>query len=105
MAQLFGVDLNKLDDLPLEKYRLFEEVSALPHLTKDDAPVALFYASRLDTPITSQSVGIHHPRFGKALKEKMDELGIECKVQTGIPRGDEWTKLTVEFVKQHLGVE
>jgi acetyl esterase len=104
LAQLFGVDLNKLDDLPLEKYRLFEEVSALPHLTKDDAPVALFYASRLDTPITSQGVGIHHPRFGKALKEKMDELGIECKVRTGIPRGDEWTKLTVDFVKQHLGV-
>ena len=105
LAQLFGVDLNKLDDLPQEKYRLFEEVSALPHLTKEDAPAALFYASNLDTPITSQGIGIHHPRFGKALKEKMDELSIECEVHTGIPRGDEWTKLTVDFVKKHLGVE
>lgn len=105
LAQLFGVDLNKLDDLPQEKYRLFEEVSALPHLTKDDAPAALFYASKLDTPITSQGIGIHHPRFGKALKEKMDELDIGCEVHTGIPRGDEWTKLTVDFVKKHLGVE
>jgi hypothetical protein len=105
LAKLFGVDLNKLDDLPQEKYRLFEEVSALPHLTKDDAPAALFYASKLDTPITSQGVGIHHPRFGMALKEKMDELDIECNVHTGIPRGDEWTKLTVNFVKKHLGVE
>ena len=47
----------------------------------------------------------NHPRFGKALKEKMDELGIECEVHTGIPRGDEWTKLTVDFVKKHLDVE
>lgn len=105
LAQLFGVDLDKLDELPQEKYRLFEEVSALPHLTKDDAPAALFYASNLDTPITSQGIGIHHPRFGKALKEKMDELEIECEVHTGLPRGDEWTKLTVDFVKKHLGVE
>ena len=104
LAQLFGVDLNKLDDLPQEKYRLFEEVSALPHLTKDDAPAALFYASKLETPITSQGIGIHHPRFGKALKEKMDELDIECEVHTGIPRGNEWTKLTVDFVKQAFGM-
>ena len=105
LAQLFGVDLNKLDDLPQEKYRLFEEVSALPHLTKDDAPAALFYGSKLDTPITSQGIGIHHPRFGKALKGKMDELGIECEVHTGIRRGDKWTKRTAAFVKKHLGVE
>jgi hypothetical protein len=105
LAQLFGVDLNKLDDLPQEKYRLFEEVSALPHLTKDDAPAALFYGSKLDTPITSRGIGIHHPRFGKALKGKMDELGIECEFHTGIRRGDGWTKLTVGFVKKHFGVE
>ena len=83
LSKLFDVDLNKLDD----------------------APVTLFYASKLDTPITSQGIGIHHPRFGKALKEKMDELDIECHVHTGIPRGDEWTKLTVNFVKNQLGVE
>jgi hypothetical protein len=34
----------------------------------------------------------------------MDELDIESEVHTGIPRGDEWTKLTVDFVKKHLGV-
>jgi hypothetical protein len=32
------IDWNKLDDLPQEKYRLFEEVSALPHVTKDENP-------------------------------------------------------------------
>jgi hypothetical protein len=55
--------------------------------------------------VTSQGVGIHHPRFGKALKDKMDDLGIECEVHNGIPRGDEWTKLTMDFVTRHLGVK
>ena len=99
------MDLSKLDDLPKEKYKLFEEVSALPHLTRDDVPAALFYASKMETPITSQGIGIHHPRFGKALKEKMDELDIECEVHTGIPRGDDWTRLTMDFVKKHFGVK
>ncbi|MBC8875366.1 MAG: alpha/beta hydrolase fold domain-containing protein [Planctomycetes bacterium] len=105
LAQLYDADLTKLDDLPQEKYKLFEEVSALPHLTKDDVPAALFYASKMDTPITNQGIGIHHPKFGKALKEEMDKLGIECEVHTGIPRGDEWVKLTVGFVKKHLAVK
>ncbi len=83
LAQLFGVDLDQLDDLPDEKYRLFEEVSAIPHLSKDDPPVILTYNSALDAPISNQSAGIHHPRFGKALKQRMDALGIQCEVQAG----------------------
>jgi hypothetical protein len=59
----------------------------------------------MDTPITNQGVGIHHPMFGKVLKEKMDTLSIECEVHTEIPRGDEWTTLTMDFVKKHLGVQ
>lgn len=51
LAQLYGVNLNELDDLPKEKYELFEEVSALPHLTKDDPPVILVYSRSIDTPI------------------------------------------------------
>jgi hypothetical protein len=74
-------------------------------LTKDDAPAALFYASEMETPTTSQGIGIHHPKFGGALKEKMEELGLESKVHGCIPRGDEWAKLTVDFVKKHLGVK
>src|SRR5260370_33748381 len=49
LRQLFGVDLNKLDDLPTEKYQLFEEGSAINHLTKDDPPVRLSYSRPLDT--------------------------------------------------------
>ena len=105
LQQLYDADLSQLDNLPAEKYRLFEEVSALPHLTKDDAPAALFYASTLETPVTSHGIGIHHPRFGKVLKEEMDKLGIECELHTGIQRGEEWTRLELEFIKRHLQVD
>ena len=103
LAQLFDVDLDKLDELPEAKYKLFEEVSAINHLTKDDVPVLMTYDSEMDTPISRRSIGIHHPRFGKALREKMDSLGIECEVETGIRPGDaRRTKLTMAFVKRHL---
>jgi hypothetical protein len=65
----------------------------------------LIYAAERNTPITNQSIGIHHPRFGKVLKEKMDALGIECEVLTGTPRDSEaWTKQTLAFVRRHLGI-
>jgi acetyl esterase/lipase len=104
LAKLFDVDLNKLDDLPKEKYTLFEFVSSINHLTKDDAPAQLIYASQLDTPITTQAIGIHHAKFGQSLKERMDKLGIECELHTGIARG-EASDLTLRFVKKHLGLE
>ena len=104
LARLFDMDPNKLDDLPKEKYALFEFVSSINHLTKDDAPVQLIYASQLDTPITTQAIGIHHAKFGKALKERMDRLGIECELHTGFARG-ETSDLTLRFVKKHLGLE
>ena len=104
LAKLFDVDLNRLDDLPKEKYALFEFVSSIHHLTKDDAPVQLIYASELNTPITTQAVGIHHARFGQALKNKTDKLGIECELHTGIVRG-EAADLTLRFVKKHFGLQ
>jgi acetyl esterase len=103
LAQLFDVDLKKLDDLPAEKYRLFEEVSALNHVTADDVPVLMTYDSNMDTPISSRSIGIHHPRFGKALKEKMDAVGIECHVEPGVQRdGQKRTNVMMAFIKRQL---
>jgi acetyl esterase len=100
LAQLFDADLDKLDELPKEKYKLFEEVSALPHLTKDDPPVLLIYAADMD------DTGIHSARFGKVLNEKMDALGIECQVRTGIEqRSPEYPKLVLGFIKKHFGMK
>ena len=96
LAQLFDVDLSKLDNLPQEKYKLFEEVSPINHLTKDDPPALLIYGSTMD------DTGIHSPRFGKVLKEKMDALDIECQVYTG---GEGGANQTMSFVKKHFGMK
>ncbi len=105
LAKLFDVDLTKIDSLPEEKYRLFEEVSPLHHLTKDDVPVLLIYRARMETKLSGPGVAIHHPRFGKMLKERMDELNIECDVQTGTDRKSErFTQLVMGFIKRHFAV-
>ena len=38
------------------------------------------YGVELDAPVMDLNVGIHHPRFGLALPEKMDALGMTCEV-------------------------
>ena len=67
-----------------EKYKLFELVSPINHLTKDDPPAQLLYATNFDAPVKNQGVGIHHPKFGQVLKERMDKLGIECQLQARV---------------------
>jgi acetyl esterase/lipase len=106
LAKLFGVDLNKLDDLPAEKYKLFEEVSAINHVTRDDPPVLLIYSRPLDAEVTNQGVGIHHALFGKALKEKMDGLDVPCEVVAGGKRlGGGTPTRVIDFLKEHLGTK
>ena len=63
-----------------EVRKLAYDASVINHLTKDDAPVFMFY-SEPDAPLASDSApgaGIHHPKFGHILQEKMDALGIEA---------------------------
>ena len=58
---------------------LFDEVSAIKHLTADDPPVFMQY-NEPDAPLPAGAKpgqGIHHPVFGHKLKAEMDKLGIE----------------------------
>jgi hypothetical protein len=68
--------------------------------------VLLIYSLPLDAEVTNQGIGIHHARFGKALQEKMDGLGIPCEVVAGGSRlgGGTPTKV-MDFLKEHLGVK
>lgn len=62
---------------------LLKQISPLTFLTKDDPPVWAFY-SVPDKPLTADSTAsdaIHHPGFGKVLKEEMDKIKIECKIR------------------------
>lgn len=62
-----------------EKQKLYDESSAFTHLTKDDPPLYMVY-NEADGPLPADArpgQGIHHPNFGRHLKKKMDELGLE----------------------------
>ena len=71
----------KDDELDTPKaHKLYEDASPINFLTTDDPPVFLLY-NEADRPIPENAppgAGIHHPIFGKKLKEKMDALKIEC---------------------------
>jgi hypothetical protein len=63
------------------------------------------FAPKLADKVTNVNIGIHHARFGKALKEKMDELGIRCIVNAGgqVLGGGERVS-TIDFIKQEFGM-
>ena len=104
LARLFDINLDDLDNLPDEKYRLMAEVSPLNHLTPDDVPVLFLYKGRLDQPVTDLRIGIHHARFGAALKPQMDQLKIRCVVQAGGEvLGGGQPVSSIEFLKQEFG--
>lgn len=61
-------------------FPLFEDSSPINHLTADDPPILVYFNQRND-PLPENSMGeehIHHPKFGFALKEKADRLGVAC---------------------------
>lgn len=103
LGYLFGVKPSEIDQLPEEKARLMDEVAAITHVTSDDPPVLMTYNSASDEPVTSLRVGIHHPRFGYALKERMDAAGVPCEVVCGFEgKGEERDAMIMAFLKRIL---
>ncbi len=105
LKQLFGLpqDWNWLDAHIDEKLNAgLKDVSPITHLTKDDPPVfILHYAA------ANKDGNIHHPNFGKHLKNAMDVLGIECvrKMDTDFKSRNEQYTAQVQFLKKHFGIQ
>jgi acetyl esterase/lipase len=82
LRPLFGVHTDAEADTQ-RVHRLYEEASPLNHVSSDDPPTILFYSE--PTASLPENVrpgqGIHHPRFGAALKALLDPLGVECIVR------------------------
>ncbi|EMI19991.1 esterase/lipase-like protein [Rhodopirellula maiorica SM1] len=62
-----------------EKQSLYDEASAITHLTKDDPPLYMIYSEPDVVPPKDSRPGqfIHHPNFGKQLQQAMDQLDIK----------------------------
>jgi len=79
LKSLFGVRSPAESDTPRIR-KLYEEASPLNYVSSDDPPVLLFYSEPNAplAPTARPGEGIHHPRFGAALKAMLDPLGVEC---------------------------
>ena len=105
--KLYGI---KRDDLYNERYfKLYEEASASALLTKDAAPVFLYYSmpNKPVTDETSDGERMHHPLFGFYLKEQMDKVGVECVMRVkddypGKDAGALWNQEMVQFFVKHF---
>jgi acetyl esterase/lipase len=89
-------------------HKLYEQAAPINYINAGDPPVFLFY-NEPKGPLPDDArpgQGIHHPKFGEALKEKLDPLKIECIVRHADDykaRGGNATADTIEFFKKYLG--
>lgn len=103
----------KADEVNTPKaYQLYEAAAPINLVTADDPPVLLFYSEANEPvpPDAKRGTGIHHPIFGRKLKEKMDSLNIECATKhqsdyskTGGSLHDDMLKFFVKYLKPTPG--
>ncbi len=83
--------------------KLFEESAPINYLGPDSPPVFMYYNIPMQPfPPPNLNAGIHNPRFGLYLKEKMDKLGIECvvhQVEDYPDRSKATVQMTVQMVE------
>ena len=108
LIALYGFE-GEAFDTP-KAYRLYEQASPITYVSADDPPVFMFYTvpRREPGPDTRRGDIIHHPRFGDALKAKLDPLGVECIVRTredykGKPKIQPERDMA-DFFMRHFGI-
>ena len=109
LRSLFGITTDADAESPRVQ-KPYEEASPLTFVSSDDPPVLLFY-SEPDGPLPANARpgrGIHHPRFGAALKAKLTPLGVECTLRHNADyRGEEHPEEAMqrdllEFFRRHI---
>jgi acetyl esterase len=90
LRAFYGISSDAELDSP-RIHKLYQDASPLNHVSDGDPPAILFYTEP-NAPLPADAKpgqGIHHPRFGEALKAKLDPLKIECilRHRTEYPEG------------------
>jgi acetyl esterase/lipase len=103
--EMFGAPITA--NLPSQMAERIKESSPIEHASKDDPPTLLIYGGKLEgipLPETaSTGLLIHHPYFGKVLKEKLDKLGIPNDFHhASDPRRGSGMELTLDWLDQYL---
>jgi hypothetical protein len=69
--------------------RLYEEYSPITHVDASDPPLMLLYSRSSALPPSDPDHAIHHPEFGRRIKERSDNVGHECILKTGLSLSEE----------------
>jgi len=106
LPKMFGRSPSDQFDEPEIRKRI-EESNPWGFLTKDDPPTLMIYGGGMDEmPLpenTSTGKLIHHPFFGKKLKERLDELEIENGFYHATdPRGK---PMIADYLQERFGME
>jgi acetyl esterase len=120
IARLVGEETSKIGPLfrlvglkPGEQpdariWRLYEQASPINHVTRAAPPVFMYYSRPMKPlPVADTGEGIHNPRMGYLLKERMDQLGVECEVhlvdeyKSRPPAADMYPQM-IEFFMRHF---
>lgn len=106
----YGIEADEIDSP--RAYELYRQAAPITYLSEDDPPALLLYSyPNIEvTEETSLGLIVHHPRFGIALKERLDKLGIECIVQYQDPKSDKVVRheenaapvTTVDFIRRQF---
>jgi acetyl esterase/lipase len=79
LLEFYGIRSDADRDSPTT-FKLYEQASPINYVTADDPPAILFYVEP-NAPLPASAKpgqGIHHPRFGEALKARLEPFQIEC---------------------------
>jgi arylformamidase len=86
------------------EYRaVYREFSPINHVSSDDPPVFLYYATPSPLPAPNPSLAIHHAMLGQKLKEKADAAGLVCELHySDAGKPDQNAPLITEFLLRYL---
>ncbi len=106
----YGIEADEIDSP--RAYELYRQAAPITYVSEDDPPALLMYnyPNEEVTKETSLGLIVHHPRFGIALKEQLDKLGIECIVQYKDPKSGKVVRheenavpvTTVDFIRRQF---
>ena len=106
IVRLVGLEAGQKPD---EHYwHLYEESSPINHVSAGAPPTFMYYSRPMKPlPVADTGEGIHNPRMGYLLKERMDKLGLVCEVhlvteyQSKPPTADMFPQM-IEFFVRHF---
>jgi arylformamidase len=85
-----------------EEYRdLYHEFSPINHVSRNGAPVFLYYGTPTPLPAPNPGIAIHHAIMGQKLKEKADALGLVCELHYSQPANAD-DPIVSEFLLRYL---